>query len=96
MTWGQQWTILASDILEELLSKCKSPSRAWNVEFAFQKEELGFTSISSTVTTQSKSPVKYLEELGEMPAEDLHTRIEGRLNISLTQNSDAQILTCSV
>lgn len=66
------------------------------MEFAFQKEELEFTSISSTVTTQSKSPVKYLKELGEMPAEDLHTRIEGRLNISLAQNSDAQILTCSV
>lgn len=35
MSWGQQWTIVAPDILEELLSKCKSKTghRMWNLLF---------------------------------------------------------------
>ena len=58
-----------------------------------EKKQLHFT-FHHTVTTQSKSPVKYFKELGEMPAKDLHIGSEGRLNISLAQNTDAQILTC--
>lgn len=58
------------------------------------------STIHHTVTTQSKSPVKYFRELGQMPAKDLHIYSEVKLNISLApkhwySNIDMLCLTCS-